>query len=935
MGQNPMQARFLRRGSVRMVFLTAVHDGLALAATILMLLLAGTAHSAGVFYADPGWAYAYNGDQAYYNDPDGPNPDYLHGTAANEPGGKGNTAALEFPGYLDPSCNPATTVCAVNNDAATWIHSGSQWDGSAPGDPLGGSPGDPVPIPPAAPGGVETYTQDGVSYLRIQDAGNPQSWGWADKGAQASLNSSKQEGNNRRIQFSHKIARDAAYSGNGAVLDNGITIAFRTRLATVATGPLAPFLNEDGPSATAPIPWPADGKGYPVSNNGRGMFMVTQNGAAGPGQLAFSLLDTNTINDQGLSIAKTGLVFNNKGGGPDTNDATAESLNIVEVDNGLLTEWQEFWITVKKLDTPINQSTHEVSVYYNGSLTPQVFPVVLGNQNEFGSGPHLGLGLSSGTRWGAYDIDYFAYKEGLIAPQLANATLAGDYNGNDIVDAADYTVWRDHLGSAFPLQNETETPGAVTVEDYNAWKTNFGATAGSGSLAGAAAVPEPATLSLLALALGVVAARRNRALSSFRLVPMLIAIAAAVSVPEAAECTAAETQPPTHASLQDRLDEAPEHSVVDFAMTEFVTLDKPLRVAKPLTVRGLRLQLPPKLPRTQLLQTNVEGFSLTDSHFRGNADTVGQDQRASLVEVRAGKFRVERCTFENSSKNGLTIDPGDTDQPLIGGVVRDIVGHGVVRDVVSLSGGSRGGTVRDVLVENVYASDSSLRGAVEVSDRTWDVTVRGVTADRCVYAVDVQDHDLATDINRNVLLEDIRARNCRHAVRTATDPIGHNGLTIRNVVAEDCDVPLRIDHIANVLVDGVHIIGRERDPAETNDLECAFQIKGCTNVTIRNVVIEGVDNIPAPVKVVDTSQLLVDRLVVDGKNPGDAAILLVSRKGPAASSIESVEFRSIIAPHARRFPVAYVDGNHPDELKEVRHEEFVTSFSHPRIRSND
>src|SRR5690606_38474127 len=110
------------------------------------------------------------------------------------------------------------------------------------------------------------------------DAGNPQSWGWADKGAQASVNSARQEGKNRRIQFAHPIERDASFSGNGAVLDQGITIAFRTRLATNDEGPLDPFLNEDGPSAAAPVPWPADGKGYPVSNNGRGMFMVTQNG---------------------------------------------------------------------------------------------------------------------------------------------------------------------------------------------------------------------------------------------------------------------------------------------------------------------------------------------------------------------------------------------------------------------------------------------------------------------------------------------------------------------------------------------------------------------------------------------------------------------------------------------------------------------------------
>ena len=36
---------------------------------------------------------------------------------------------------------------------------------------------------------------------------------------------------------------------------------------------------------------------------------------------------------------------------------------------------------------------------------------------------------------------------------LAVPILLGDYNGNGIVDAADYTVWRDHLGQTYALQN--------------------------------------------------------------------------------------------------------------------------------------------------------------------------------------------------------------------------------------------------------------------------------------------------------------------------------------------------------------------------------------------------------------------------------------------------------------------------------------------------
>jgi hypothetical protein len=60
--------------------------------------------------------------------------------------------------------------------------------------------------------------------------------------------------------------------------------------------------------------------------------------------------------------------------------------------------------------------------------------------------------------------------------------LPGDFNFDGTVDAADYVVWREGLGT-------THTP-----DDYNIWSANFGRTAGSGSASNPlshAAVPEP------------------------------------------------------------------------------------------------------------------------------------------------------------------------------------------------------------------------------------------------------------------------------------------------------------------------------------------------------------------------------------------------------------------------------------------------------------
>lgn len=116
---------------------------------------------------------------------------------------------------------------------------------------------------------------------------------------------------------------------------------------------------------------------------------------------------------------------------------------------------------------------------------------------------YLRIGLSTSTDGASiYQIDNMRL--------LTQVAASGDYNGNGVVDAADYAVWRDNL-------NATGTPGEVLGDgtttgdllgvpdglvdewDYNYWRAHFGESALSGSGAGASAlvqstVPEPSTL---------------------------------------------------------------------------------------------------------------------------------------------------------------------------------------------------------------------------------------------------------------------------------------------------------------------------------------------------------------------------------------------------------------------------------------------------------
>jgi len=94
------------------------------------------------------------------------------------------------------------------------------------------------------------------------------------------------------------------------------------------------------------------------------------------------------------------------------------------------------------------------------------------------------------------DIGAVEFQPGIDPP----CNLLGDYNRDGSVDAADYVVWRKRLGAAITLPNEdpTVTPGMVTSEDFDVWRSHFGETC---LMLGSAAVNTVATHSAEAKAI--------------------------------------------------------------------------------------------------------------------------------------------------------------------------------------------------------------------------------------------------------------------------------------------------------------------------------------------------------------------------------------------------------------------------------------------------
>lgn len=297
----------------------------------------------------------------------------------------------------------------------------------------------------------------------------------------------------------------------------------------IRVGGLAPFsagtLNVSGAGSTIDAQASLNISGTPTSNNdGPGELNVSNNASVDVAT-TLRVWDGGTVNFSGGTLTADTIdhslsgAFNFTGGTLSFRNFKGD----LTQDGGLLAAESSPGASMNVIgDYTLNSGTLEIEV---GGLTPgapqeRLFAdtVTLGAgsvldvislTDTIDLNSTLEIITTTGGVTGVFDSVTIPTLNGLSAQVIYNplsvelaVVLAGDYNDDGIVDAADYAVWRDNVGAAAgTLANDTNG-GTIGTAHYETWKANFGASAlalNSGNSSASNAVPEPVSLVSLAV----------------------------------------------------------------------------------------------------------------------------------------------------------------------------------------------------------------------------------------------------------------------------------------------------------------------------------------------------------------------------------------------------------------------------------------------------
>jgi hypothetical protein len=151
-------------------------------------------------------------------------------------------------------------------------------------------------------------------------------------------------------------------------------------------------------------------------------------------------------------------------------------------------------------------------VFWTGSDSFGVLSQNALNWTTSSSGQVANVGLTGATaNW--FNQAQLGANQPKRLPCLCEARVIdpGDYNDNGLVDAADYTVWRDALGDEVDRGYfaDGDGDGMITEGDYDVWKANYGKNYLPAGAGGIASAPEPSAGLLVMVGVAIAATRRS------------------------------------------------------------------------------------------------------------------------------------------------------------------------------------------------------------------------------------------------------------------------------------------------------------------------------------------------------------------------------------------------------------------------------------------
>jgi hypothetical protein len=161
-----------------------------------------------------------------------------------------------------------------------------------------------------------------------------------------------------------------------------------------------------------------------------------------------------------------------------------------------------------------NPNASNITISFSGSNDSMSFSSTLLPKDGFQSLTDTGAtGFPPGTaniQVTANTPTHFPNIAGQI--DLRTSEPTGDYNGNNVVDAADFVVWRNTFGQDVAQGNgaDGDRSGMIDQGDYNFWRMRFGSVVSGSAIASGGAVPEPATIAMLLSTLAIIGIRRTR-----------------------------------------------------------------------------------------------------------------------------------------------------------------------------------------------------------------------------------------------------------------------------------------------------------------------------------------------------------------------------------------------------------------------------------------